>query len=125
MRGLARRLQGAALAAAAVALALLVLLHRRLTRPLLRRIADIRAGAAAIGRGELDIRLAVATRDELGLLVAGFNRMAARLARREARVAADRARPGGDGGARHRRAARRQLPASRRSTARAAASSPT
>ncbi|RVU17824.1 sensor histidine kinase [Methylobacterium oryzihabitans] len=91
MRGLARRLQGAALATAAVALALLVLLHRRLTRPLLRRIADIRAGAAAIGRGELDTRLAVATRDELGLLVAGFNRMAARLARREARVAADRA----------------------------------
>ncbi|MEH3148334.1 MAG: ATP-binding protein [Methylobacterium frigidaeris] len=91
MRALARRLQAAALAAAALALALLLLLHRRLTRPLLRRIAGIRAGAAAIGRGELDTRLPVASRDELGLLVAGFNRMAARLKRREARIAADRA----------------------------------
>ena len=47
--------------------------------------------ASAIGRGALDTRLSVATRDELGLLVANFNRMAARLARREGRLAADRA----------------------------------
>ena len=47
--------------------------------------------ASAIGRGALDTRLSVATRDELGLLMTNVNRMAARLARRESRVVADRA----------------------------------
>src|SRR5918997_789960 len=60
-------------------------------RPLLARLAEIRSAAGAIGSGELDRRLAVRSRDELGLVVAALNRMAARLARREAQVAADRA----------------------------------
>ncbi|AWN52520.1 ATP-binding protein [Methylobacterium sp. 17Sr1-1] len=91
VRTLAARMRGAAVAGALVIVLLLVLLHQSLTRPILRRIEAIRAGAAAIGRGELDTRLTVASRDELGLLVASFNRMAARLKRRETRVAADRA----------------------------------
>ncbi|MGX7708258.1 ATP-binding protein [Methylobacterium sp. Gmos1] len=91
VRTLAARMRGVAVAAAVLVVLLLVLLHQSLTRPILRRIEAIRAGAAAIGRGELDTRLSVASRDELGLLVASFNRMAARLKRREARVAADRA----------------------------------
>ncbi|ACA20049.1 integral membrane sensor signal transduction histidine kinase [Methylobacterium sp. 4-46] len=91
VRALAVRLRALALAVAGLAVVVLLLVHRTLTRPLLRRIDDIRAGAAAIGRGELDTRLPVAAHDELGLLVASFNRMAARLKRRESRVAAARA----------------------------------
>ncbi len=91
VRRLAARMRLVAVAAALVIVLLLVLLHQGLTRPILKRIEAIRAGAAAIGRGELDTRLAVASHDELGLLVASFNRMAARLKRREVRVAADRA----------------------------------
>ncbi|GJD52066.1 Adaptive-response sensory-kinase SasA [Methylobacterium crusticola] len=91
VRALAARMRGIALAAAVLVVVLLLLVHRTLTRPILQRIEDIRAGAGAIGRGELDTRLPVASRDELGLLVASFNRMAARLKRRETRIAADRA----------------------------------
>lgn len=91
VRTLAVRMRVVAVAATVLIVLLLILLHRGLTRPILRRIEAIRAGAAAIGRGELDTRLAVASHDELGLLVASFNRMAARLKRREIRVAADRA----------------------------------
>ena len=66
-------------------------MHRAITRPLFARLDAIRRGAAAIGQGELDLRLPVQSRDELGLLIASFNRMAARLRRRERQVAADRA----------------------------------
>jgi len=90
-RELSATLRLASLAAVAVALAILFGLYRGVTRPTLARIAAVRQAAGAIGRGELDTRLSVATRDELGLLVANFNRMAARLARREGRLAADRA----------------------------------
>ncbi len=51
----------------------------------------MRLAASAIGRGALDTRLPVQSRDELGLLMANVNRMAARLSRREVHVAADRA----------------------------------
>lgn len=77
--------------AAAVALIAVLLMHRSITRPLFARLDAVRQAAAAIGQGQLDLRLPVKSRDELGLLVASFNRMAARLARRERRVAADRA----------------------------------
>lgn len=90
-RGLSSRLRVASLAAAAIALGIVLVLYRGVTRPTLARIEAIRRAAGAVGRGELDTRLSVATRDELGLLVANFNRMAARLARREGRLAADRA----------------------------------
>lgn len=81
----------AASAAVALALAFVGVLYRSVTRPTLARIEEIRRAAGAVGSGALDTRLSVETRDELGLLVANFNRMAARLARREGRLAADRA----------------------------------
>jgi two-component system, OmpR family, sensor kinase len=90
-RALADRLRVAAALAVGAALAILLVLYRSLIRPTLARIEAVRRAAIAVGRGELDTRLSVAVRDELGLLVASFNRMAARLGRREARVAADRA----------------------------------
>jgi signal transduction histidine kinase len=90
-RRLADRLRLGAVAVVVAAVVALLLLHRLVTRPLLGRIAAIRDAAGAIGRGELETRLPRRGRDELGLLVAGFNRMAGRLARRERRVAADRA----------------------------------
>ncbi len=90
-RALSDRLRLASAFAVLAALALLTVLYRSVTRPTLARIEAVRRAAGAVGRGELDTRLSVATRDELGLLVANFNRMAARLARRERRVAADRA----------------------------------
>ena len=90
-RGLSARLRIASLAAVLAALALVGLLYRSVTRPTLARIEAVREAAGAVGRGALGTRLSVATHDELGLLVANFNRMAARLARREGRLAADRA----------------------------------
>lgn len=84
-----QRLTIAAIAAAILAILIAILLHQRITRPLLRRISAI--DDAAIGRGKLDIRLAIGARDELGLLVARFNRMAASLARREHKLSLDRA----------------------------------
>lgn len=90
-RGLSERLRVAAAAAVAAALVLLAILYRGVTRPTLARIEEVRRAASAIGHGALDTRLSVATRDELGLLMTNVNRMAARLARRESRVAADRA----------------------------------
>ena len=90
-RALSRRLTAAALVASVLALGIVLVLWRSVTRPTLARIEAIRRAAGAVGSGALDTRLSVATRDELGLLVANFNRMAARLARREAHLAADRA----------------------------------
>ena len=90
-QALAFRLRAGAVGLALVALAVAVALYRGLARPLLARLSEIDRAAAAIGRGHLDTRLAIGPRDELGVLMARFNRMAARLARREARVATDRA----------------------------------
>lgn len=90
-RDLSSRLRLASVVAVAIALALLVILYRTLTRPILARINEVRLAASAIGRGALDTRLPVQSRDELGLLMANVNRMAARLSRREDHVAADRA----------------------------------
>jgi len=80
--------------AAAIALAapiLLVLFHFGLTRPLLARIDRVGQATRELARGDFTTRLAVETRDELGLLFARMNRLAARLARRAREVAADRA----------------------------------
>ncbi|MGU3538329.1 ATP-binding protein [Methylobacterium sp. A54F] len=90
-RALSQRLRLASAAAVLLALALVAVLYRSVTRPTLARIEAVRRAAGAVGSGALDTRLSVATRDELGLLVANFNRMAARLSRRESRLAADRA----------------------------------
>ncbi|MDQ0507222.1 sensor histidine kinase [Xanthobacter agilis] len=72
-------------------LAAALVLHRTLARPLLARLRQIDRAAGAIGSGVLETRLAIGSRDELGLLMAKFNRMAERLARRARKVAADRA----------------------------------
>lgn len=86
------RLTTAAVFAVVLALLLAAWLYRVVARPIVTRVGEMGDLAAAIGRGELRTRLAVRGRDELSLAMAGFNRMAARLERREARVAADRAR---------------------------------
>ncbi|WP_454918664.1 ATP-binding protein [Xanthobacter sediminis] len=90
-RALSTRLRYGAVALAVLVLAVAVVLHRTLARPLLDRLRQIDRAAGAIGSGVLDTRLAIGSRDELGLLMAKFNRMAERLARRARKVAADRA----------------------------------
>jgi signal transduction histidine kinase len=90
-RRLSERLRLGAILAALGALAAAAASYRAIARPLLARLAEIRAAAGAIGSGELDRRLAVHSRDELGLVIAALNRMTARLARRERRITADRA----------------------------------
>ncbi|MDI4666192.1 HAMP domain-containing histidine kinase [Xanthobacter autotrophicus] len=85
------RLRVGAVALATLVLAAVVVLYRAVARPLLTRLGEIDRAAAAIGRGDLDTRLAIGPRDELGVLTARFNRMAARLGRRERRVVEDRA----------------------------------
>ncbi|MFH1086756.1 MAG: ATP-binding protein [Chloroflexota bacterium] len=66
----------------AIAAALLVgvLLSHSLTRPL----RDLTAATEAVSRGELDQRIEVRSRDELGELAQSFNRMSARLAQAQA-----------------------------------------
>ncbi len=53
----------------------LMFLTRRLTQPL----RSLTAGADRIGRGDLETRIAIQTRDEFGQLAEVFNRMAAQL----------------------------------------------
>ncbi|MDQ0510081.1 sensor histidine kinase [Ancylobacter amanitiformis] len=69
-----------------------VVLYQVLGRSLVRRVADVATAAAAIAQGRTDIRLTVTGHDELSLAMARFNRMAAHLARREARLIADQRR---------------------------------
>ena len=83
-------MQAAGLAAAAPLF--LLMFHLGLTRPLLDRIGRVVGATRALARGEFGERLRVDTRDELGLLFARMNRLAAQLARRRRRVEADRAR---------------------------------
>lgn len=88
---LADRLRIGAVAMALAVFAAALVLYRALAQPLLGRLREIDRAAAAIGRGDLSARLAIGQRDELGVLTARFNRMAALLARRERKVAQDRA----------------------------------
>jgi two-component system NtrC family sensor kinase len=66
----------AAVVALAVLLAVLALVRSSVVVPLL----ELRAGAARIAAGELEHRVAVRTRDEVGELAQEFNRMAGELA---------------------------------------------
>lgn len=66
-----------ALGATAIALLLGVWLARTLTRPL----GELTAAIRAMGRGELEQRVAVRSSDELGELAGAFNQMSADLAR--------------------------------------------
>jgi len=71
--------------------ALIALLVAAITgRGLVRRIGRLRTGVREIGRGNLDHRINVTWRDELGELARGFDQMAGRLV--EARVATEEAR---------------------------------
>ena len=92
----AREMRGSliaqAAAVAAAAPAFFLVFQFGLTRPLLRRIRQMAQATAALGRGDFGVRLDVERRDELGLLFAQMNRLAARLARRRRAVEADRAR---------------------------------
>lgn len=74
------------LTALALVGALLVsfLIYRGVARPLLRRIAAVREGAAAIAAGDFGTRLQVQGEDELSRAMEGFNRMAAQLEDRDA-----------------------------------------
>jgi len=65
------------MAAAVFGVAVLFILAfaRRITRPL----AELVKGTQKIGEGELDYRIAVKTRDELGVLADSFNKMAGQL----------------------------------------------
>jgi signal transduction histidine kinase len=66
-------------AALAVAMVLGALLVRGITRPLAR----LTAASRAVASGDLDTRVPVHTRDEVGQLAGAFNQMAADLARAE------------------------------------------
>ena len=92
MADLRKQLTFGAVAAVFTAAVVAILLYLVLARPLARRIDAVAAGASAIARGRFDTRLAVRGRDELSLVMARFNRMAAQLARREARLLADQQR---------------------------------
>lgn len=72
------------LAALLAALLVSFLIYRAIAHPLLRRIAAVRAGAAAIAAGNFGTRLEVQGGDELSRAMEGFNRMAAQLAERDA-----------------------------------------
>jgi signal transduction histidine kinase len=85
------RLASGAVAVAALAVLAAIVMHRSITRPILRRVDAIAAAAQAVRRGDLGHRIPVDNHDELGLVVARFNRMAATLARRERRIVEDRA----------------------------------
>lgn len=65
------------LSIAAVSVFALFLILNRLLKPLVR----LREGAERIGRGDFDYRIEVASRDEIGELSEGFNRMAMNLER--------------------------------------------
>jgi two-component system, OmpR family, sensor kinase len=88
MTTLKRRLQAVAGGLAGGALLLALLLYFGPVRSILRRLAQTVQGAEAIATGRLDTRLAVSGRDELGALVASFNRMAEHLSEREAQLLA-------------------------------------
>ncbi len=66
----------AAMVAMAVLLAVLALVHHSVVAPLV----ELRAGAGRIAAGELEHRVQVRTRDEVGELAQEFNRMAGELA---------------------------------------------
>ncbi|HSI42343.1 MAG TPA: ATP-binding protein [Xanthobacteraceae bacterium] len=77
------------IAGVALAVALAALIYQLVARSLVRRVTEVAGAAAAIARGRSDTRLTVTGHDELSFAMARFNRMAAQLARREARLVAD------------------------------------
>lgn len=68
-------LVGATLAVALITSALAAVVTRRVTRP----IVKLTETAAYMARGDLDQKVAIARKDEIGILARAFNRMAAEL----------------------------------------------
>jgi signal transduction histidine kinase len=91
-KSLRGRLTMLGIAAVCAVLLLAGFVYLGIVRPVASRAAAVARAVGDIGAGRFDTRLAIGGRDELSLLMLSVNRMAARLARREARVAADRAR---------------------------------
>ncbi|MGL4311692.1 MAG: sensor histidine kinase, partial [Paracoccaceae bacterium] len=89
---LQKRMMGLALGMAVLVLSLMGLLYVVVLRPLLSRLRLAGAALAQAGGDGLPPRLPTAPRDELALLFARLNQLAARLDRRRQTVAADRAR---------------------------------
>jgi len=85
------RMQALAIVVSLVAAALLALYHQALVRPLLARLDRVSRAAEAVGRGGFDQTPPVDRRDELGLVFAQINRMAARLGRGRRALERDRA----------------------------------
>jgi NtrC-family two-component system sensor histidine kinase KinB len=75
-RNEARRATGVAAGVALIALGLTTLVMVRLAQVILRPIRELTRSVEAIRRNEFKSRVAVDSEDELGLLAAGFNRMA-------------------------------------------------
>jgi signal transduction histidine kinase len=75
MRASRRNFLMVALAALIACVVMVSLIARRITQP----IVDLTGGARALARGDLETRLVVKSRDELGSLAQAFNDMAASL----------------------------------------------
>lgn len=75
---------GLLLLSGATTVTLVVALNRLLFQPL----AQLRAGAERLGRGELDLRLQSPRDDEVGALARAFDQMASQMQQREAQVLA-------------------------------------
>lgn len=91
-KSLRGRLTMLGVAAVCAVLLLAGFVYLGIVRPVATRAAAVARAVGDIGAGRFDTRLAIGGRDELSLLMLSVNRMASRLARREARVDADRAR---------------------------------
>jgi len=82
----ARQFGLATLAAAILVLLAATLAAAWLSRTITRPILALQAGAAAVGGGDLEVRLDVATGDELGQLARDFNAMTEALATKESQI---------------------------------------
>ncbi|MEW6071949.1 MAG: histidine kinase dimerization/phosphoacceptor domain -containing protein [Planctomycetota bacterium] len=76
----ARAATRAAIATNAAGLVLALALGLAVARSISRPIRDLKAAAQEVGRGNLETRVAVRSRDEIGVLAAAFNRMTEALA---------------------------------------------
>lgn len=70
---------GVLLAGALVALAMLILIHIQVIKP----VRELRDGAIRFGEGDLDYRIPEQSQNEIGVVAEAFNEMAARLQERE------------------------------------------